>query len=66
MCAAPFLSPKMHAWLMHVVPEMHAWSMEKFLHVTHEMHAIYIPHEIQKTILKWSRHHLQLMEYNFL
>jgi hypothetical protein len=34
MCAATFLSPKMHAWCM-----------QKCLHVTLEMHAIYIPHE---------------------
>jgi hypothetical protein len=43
-----------------------AWCMQKCLHVTPEMHAIYIPHEFQKTNLKWSRHHLQLMEYKFL
>jgi hypothetical protein len=55
MCAAPFLSP-----------EMHALRMEKCLHVTPEMHAIYLPHEFQKTNLKWSRHHLQLLEYKFL
>jgi hypothetical protein len=37
MCVAPFLSP-----------ETHALCMEKCLHVTPEMHAIYLPHEIQK------------------
>jgi hypothetical protein len=27
-----------------LTPEMHAWCMKKCLHVTLEMHAIYIPH----------------------
>jgi hypothetical protein len=51
MCVAPFLSSKMHAWCM-----------QKCLHVTPEMHAIYLRHEFQKINLKWSRHHLQLLE----
>jgi hypothetical protein len=55
MCAAPFLSP-----------EMHAWCMQQCLHVTPEMHAIYLPHEFQEINMKWSIHHLQLMEYKFL
>jgi hypothetical protein len=55
MCATPFLSPEM--------PTLH---MEKSLHMTSEMHAIYLPHEIQKKNMKWSRHHLQLMEYKFV
>jgi hypothetical protein len=55
MCTTLFLSP-----------EMHALCMEKCLHLTLEMHTIYLPHEIQKTNLKWSRHNLQLMEYKFL
>jgi hypothetical protein len=52
MCTSLFLSP-----------EMHALHMEKFMHVTPEMHVIYLPHEFQKINLKWSRHHLQLLEY---
>jgi hypothetical protein len=66
MCADPFLPPEMHAWRMHIAPEMHAWSMQTFLYVTLEMHALYISCEIQKTNMKWSRHHLQLMEQEFV
>jgi hypothetical protein len=55
MCADPFLSP-----------EMPALRMEKCLHVTPKMHAIYHPHGFQKTNLKCSRHHLQLMGYKFV
>jgi hypothetical protein len=55
MYVAPFLSL-----------EMHALHMEKCLHVAPEMHAVYLPHEIKKTNMKWSRHHLQLMEYKFV
>jgi hypothetical protein len=52
ICAALFLSP-----------DMHVWCIQKCLHVTPGMHAIYFPHEFQKINLKWSRHHLQLLEY---
>ena len=55
MCTALFL-----------FPNMHAWCMQKCLRVTPKMHAIYLPHELQKTNMKWIKHHLQLMEYNFL
>jgi hypothetical protein len=46
--------------------EMHALHMEKCLNMTPKMHVIYLPHELQKKNLKWSIHHLQLLEYKFL